>query len=236
MKSPQVSHYAVFHDDNRHTCIRVDVRGSQTLYIPFSVQELRIVSASTEKFEREFKLMDSYDPKRAAERYRFSGDGCKVPITPEAMAHLERLAGPAYVRPQLEVDPAPNLSSSTVKKEDIMSKKTDAAPVKKAAPVKAAPAAAPAKTTKAAAKAAPAPAKKAAKTAAPAETGGRGRQPNVSGSAKIKVLSAENPKRGTAAERFALYKNGMTVDEYIAAGGKRADVNWDVSKGFIEVK
>ena len=79
-----------------------------------------------------------------------------------------------------------------------------------------------------------APAKK--KAAAKEEGAGRGRAPNISDDAKIKLLVKENPKRAAAAERFDLYKNGMTVAEYLKAGGKRADVNWDVKQGFIEVK
>ena len=108
-------------------------------------------------------------------------------------------------------------------------KTADAAvePTKKPVAAKKTAVAEPAKKTPAAKKAAPADA---------GEPGPRGRQPNIAGSAKIKLLVKENPKRAAAAERFALYTNGMTVDEYIAAGGKRADVNWDVSQGFIEIK
>ena len=52
---------------------------------------------------------------------------------------------------------------------------------------------------------------------------------------KITLISKENPKRGGAAERFKLYKSGMTVAEYIAAGGKVQDVAWDSKKGYIKV-
>lgn len=53
----------------------------------------------------------------------------------------------------------------------------------------------------------------------------------------IKVVRAKNPKRpGSAAHaRFDLYKPGMTVDEFLAAGGWRADISWDLRQGFIEV-
>lgn len=46
-----------------------------------------------------------------------------------------------------------------------------------------------------------------------------------------------NPKRpGSASyDRFALYTDGMTVEDAIKAGVKTADIAWDVSKGFIEV-
>jgi hypothetical protein len=54
----------------------------------------------------------------------------------------------------------------------------------------------------------------------------------------ITLLVTDNPKRkGTLAfDRFALYKNGMTVAEYIAAGGRTGDVNHDVSEGYISVQ
>lgn len=44
-----------------------------------------------------------------------------------------------------------------------------------------------------------------------------------------------NPKKvGSAShERYEKYKEGMTVQDFIAAGGKTADIKWDVSKGFI---
>ena len=233
-----LSQSGVFRDENRHTAIRVGVRGPQTLYIPFSVEELRLVAAGTERFEREWEPIPDYSVQRAAERFLFQGDGCKIPVSQEALVHLQRLAGPAFKRESIANDPAPDIPSSTPKqKEDrtMATKKTaagDAAePTKKAVAKKAD--AAPAKKAEVAV-----PAKKAAPTkkAPEPEVGARGRQPNIAGSAKIKILAKDNPKRAAAAERFALYKNGMTVDEYIAAGGKRADVNWDVAQGFIEVK
>lgn len=53
----------------------------------------------------------------------------------------------------------------------------------------------------------------------------------------IKVLVAKNPKRPTSAagKRFDLYKLGMTVAQFLAAGGWRADIWWDAKQGFIEV-
>lgn len=52
---------------------------------------------------------------------------------------------------------------------------------------------------------------------------------------KITLLTKENPKRGGAATRFSLYKSGMTVADYVAAGGKVQDVAWDSKKGYIKV-
>ena len=51
----------------------------------------------------------------------------------------------------------------------------------------------------------------------------------------ITLLVAENPKRGASAQRYALYRTGMTVGEYLAAGGRSKDINWDVAREYITV-
>ncbi len=53
----------------------------------------------------------------------------------------------------------------------------------------------------------------------------------------IKVLAEKNPKRPTSAagKRFDLYEPGMTVAEFLKAGGWRADIRWDAKQKFIEV-
>lgn len=53
----------------------------------------------------------------------------------------------------------------------------------------------------------------------------------------ITIKTIDNPKRqGTLAHaRFALYQDGMTVAEYVAAGGRTGDVNHDVTAGYIEL-
>ena len=53
----------------------------------------------------------------------------------------------------------------------------------------------------------------------------------------IIVLVKDNPKRpGSASfDRFALYKQGMTVDEYLKAGGQRSDLRWDSDRNFIKI-
>lgn len=64
---------------------------------------------------------------------------------------------------------------------------------------------------------------------------GRGRA-HFSEAGVITILhKGENPKRGTAAERYDLYRSGMTVAAYIAAGGQRRDVVWDQKMGWIKV-
>lgn len=55
---------------------------------------------------------------------------------------------------------------------------------------------------------------------------------------KIYVLVDRNPRREgtTAHSKFALYKNGMTVTEFKNAGGRTADIAFDVSRGYIKVE
>jgi len=53
--------------------------------------------------------------------------------------------------------------------------------------------------------------------------------------AVIKILADKNPKRGKSAERFALYKDGMTVKEAKEAGVTAADITYDTNKEFISV-
>jgi hypothetical protein len=72
------------------------------------------------------------------------------------------------------------------------------------------------------------------------------REPKVSNDATITLLADadgkvygpdHNPKRAgsASAQRFALYKTGMTVAEFMEKGGSRADVTHDMGKNFIKV-
>lgn len=84
---------------------------------------------------------------------------------------------------------------------------------------------------------APAPAKKTKAPAAAAPKAPSGGRASFTVADIITVVhKGENPKRGTAAERYDLYKSGMTVEAYIAAGGQRRDVVWDQKMGWITVK
>lgn len=94
------------------------------------------------------------------------------------------------------------------------------------APAKAAATKAPAKGATAA---------KPAKAAKPEGTGKAGRPSAAPDNRKLKLLVKENPKRGASAQRYELYRTSKTVADYIAAGGVRADIAYDVAKGFIEV-
>jgi acetyl/propionyl-CoA carboxylase alpha subunit len=56
-------------------------------------------------------------------------------------------------------------------------------------------------------------------------------------SAVIKLLVNQNPKKyGAAAQRFELYRDGMTVEEALLRGVLRADLSWDTRHGFIRVE
>lgn len=52
---------------------------------------------------------------------------------------------------------------------------------------------------------------------------------------KITLTGTGNPKRkgSKSFKRFALYVKCETVSEYIEAGGRKADLNWDSQRGFI---
>ena len=54
----------------------------------------------------------------------------------------------------------------------------------------------------------------------------------------IRVHTKENPKRASskAHASFALFRDGMTVKEYEAAGGKRSDVKDDAKRGHVSVE
>jgi hypothetical protein len=59
----------------------------------------------------------------------------------------------------------------------------------------------------------------------------------------INLLVKENPKRGDSATRFAYYRNGIAVEDYVArcvkAGAPsslaRADLRWDTARKFITI-
>jgi hypothetical protein len=60
------------------------------------------------------------------------------------------------------------------------------------------------------------------------------------GNAIITVLVDSNPKKRTAAERFDLYRSGMTVQELLDISHNQTqamnDIIWDLGKGWIKVE
>jgi hypothetical protein len=79
-------------------------------------------------------------------------------------------------------------------------------------------------------------AKSAKKTAPKKAASTKGRNSSFSGK-KITKLSHENPRReGTHGHKsFAAIKNGMTYEAYIAAGGRRNDLAYDVAHKYVKV-
>ena len=55
------------------------------------------------------------------------------------------------------------------------------------------------------------------------------------GDARIQLLVPKNPKREGCAgyTRFNFYKNNMKIRDFIKAGGKTIDLDWDRDRGFI---
>jgi hypothetical protein len=53
----------------------------------------------------------------------------------------------------------------------------------------------------------------------------------------ITLLRKENPKRkgSKSFARFALYVDGMSVADFLKAGGTRGDINWDVAHEHISL-
>ena len=62
--------------------------------------------------------------------------------------------------------------------------------------------------------------------------------PKFTGAHIIRLLVVINPKRtGTDAwRRFALYRDGMTVNEYRELGGGNIDLRWDRQKEYIKLE
>jgi hypothetical protein len=78
-------------------------------------------------------------------------------------------------------------------------------------------------------------AKKAPKKAS-ANGASKGRRSQYAG-LRITKIEKTNPRReGTSGHAsFALVKSGMTYEQYIAAGGVRRDLEWDVAKGYTKL-
>ncbi len=64
----------------------------------------------------------------------------------------------------------------------------------------------------------------------------RGKGIEVTNDHRITLLVNENPKRGAAAERFARYINGMSVEDAISAGITKSDIRWDVAHEYVQLE
>jgi hypothetical protein len=54
----------------------------------------------------------------------------------------------------------------------------------------------------------------------------------------IRLLQPHNPKQpgSKSHARYALYQDGMRVDEYVRAGGVTADLSWDMKREYIRIE
>ncbi len=52
---------------------------------------------------------------------------------------------------------------------------------------------------------------------------------------RITLLEEGNPKRGKSRDRFALYRDGMSVQAALSAGLRPEDLRWDHAHGFIDI-
>lgn len=74
------------------------------------------------------------------------------------------------------------------------------------------------------------------KAAKKKQTAGTGRKSQFAGK-KLSKVAKENPRReGSAGHKsFSVIKNGMTYEQFLAAGGRRTDLDWDVAHGHVKV-
>lgn len=73
---------------------------------------------------------------------------------------------------------------------------------------------------------------------APKADGEKGRKSSFAGKKIYRLHKDGNPRRpGSFGYRsFALIKDGMSYEDYLAAGGRNTDLTWDVKHGFTEVR
>lgn len=86
--------YTVRQDENRHTCICVEVSRKYTYFIPMEAREVRVRRMENKEFSESYGVVEDYPVRRAADIY-LRAPGKEV--SPEAKRHLEAVLGdPAY--------------------------------------------------------------------------------------------------------------------------------------------
>lgn len=217
--------------------------------------ETGITRVLESEFNQEYAKYE-YDVKRAAQIYLHHGNGCG--LTDSAHKALSFIVtNPGAIMSEVASTTNESNDKSTaalVKEAKKQTPKTvkHAPPAKKgkdkkatngsgkkivpkAGPVPARPkkkeAAAPVKKGKAT------KATKATKAVKKGATTERQPRTTISDDSKIKLIEKNNPKHGTAAQRYALYKDGMTVAAYRKAAGEkwRTDIWWDSKQGWIKI-
>lgn len=71
-----------------------------------------------------------------------------------------------------------------------------------------------------------------------AQNGNGGGRPSAFSGKKIVKLVKENPRRegSVGFKSFSKIKSGMTYEQYLAAGGRRQDLAFDLAQGYIKLK
>ena len=224
--------YAVFWDDERRTCIRVAQDSRHVQFIPMAT-DLTVYELTHYEFEKQYgQQVPDYPVKKAAEMYLKAN---WLTIQESARKHLEYLCGKTFVDPIRPTNFQNKESIMTEAAKEKAAKTNAKAPAKtKAAGAKKSPAKAPAPVkgkpeAKAPVKAAKEPAEKAAPMGSRALKSFSGK--------KIQLVEKTNPKReGSAAHgKYALYKDGMTTEKFLEAGGTAADLAYDSKKGYIKL-
>jgi hypothetical protein len=80
--------------------------------------------------------------------------------------------------------------------------------------------------------------KRAAKKTTTTATGERAGRTSAFAGKVIRKVADANPRReGTNGyNSWELIKNGMTYEKYIAAGGRRQDLAWDLARGYVKLE
>jgi hypothetical protein len=74
------------------------------------------------------------------------------------------------------------------------------------------------------------------KSVAKKDSAPKGRRSQYAGMRLTKVVKTNPRREGTSGHAsFALIKSGMKYEDFIAAGGVRRDLEWDISKGYTKL-
>lgn len=222
--APKLPLPAVYKDAQNHTCI---VIGEGTKYlqaIPMSSAGINVVRMSKDKLLHDFQPMADYPAAKAAKVYL----SYPVGMAPRAKAVLEVLAKSEAGKPLAEGA----LVAVMSKYDEREAEEAKLAQVAVKFPAKPAKAVTETKGVKAGGTPPVAAAAPVARAAKPKGT------PKFEMDKVITLLTEVNPKRpgSASATRFAAYKTGLTVAQFVAAGGTVADVKWDTAHGFISIK
>lgn len=260
MNTAVATQYAVFHDFNKHTAIRVHIGRKYTEFVPMDSAGLRLARLLHDQFQSEYKQFD-YPLGSAVEKFLSAAK--KFGATKGAAEHLKHLNNvvtsitqentmqnvPATAGKPVSEAPALAAALAAMNAADAKMKKADkeAAATKKTSAKKNAPKKAAAKPAKKAAKAKPAKKAKTAKKAATAKPewatkkkGAKAAKKNGGASTrldpdqKFKVKDGEKAKRGVLLKFVDDAKSLKTFTrESLAKKFGRKDTPEHVSRHFL---